>query len=389
MRAGRLFTGGLCLAVLSIAAGNADEAAPSAALVEVRHLVDGSEAVSRGRVLVAAADGGVLLEERDGRLTAIKGSDVQSRAPAGVEFTPCTADELSTALLAEFGAGFVVVPTRRYVIVTNAGRPFAQYCGRLFERLQTAFYAHWKRDGLDLHEPAQPLVAVIFADPAEYAAYATADAGAALAQSQGYYSVRSNRIILADLTRGPGEAGARNEGEVQRRLEGRIANLVTVVHEATHQIAFNSGLHTRYADNPMWVTEGMAMYFEAPDLKSTTGWRTAGRVHPGRLQQFQDYVRQRRPANSLATLLTTEDRFRDPATMADAYAESWALTFYLIRERRAEYVAYLQRLGGKPRLAWDGPREREQDFRAAFGDDLAALERDFLAYMSRQRPAGN
>ena len=49
---------------------------------------------------------------------------------------------------------------------------------------------------------------------------------------------------------------------------------VTVIHEATHQIAFNCGLHTRYADNPLWLTEGMALYFETPDLRSRSGWRT-------------------------------------------------------------------------------------------------------------------
>ena len=45
------------------------------------------------------------------------------------------------------------------------------------------------------------------------------------------------------------------------RPEGE-RTVATVVHEATHQMAFNCGLHTRYADIPVWVSEGIAMYFE-------------------------------------------------------------------------------------------------------------------------------
>lgn len=361
---------------------------PAAAspLVEVRYTLHGEPAVALGRILVTAVDGGVLVEERDGRLVTIPAAELLEKSEHQEPFRYFTADELEVRLREEFGPPFSVVRTRRYVMATNASREYAQWCGKLLERLQTAFYAYWRRDRLDLHEPPHPLTAIIFADPAEFAAYAARDAGPAVAATQGYYSIRTNRILLTDLTRDAGANAPRSEGEIQRRVEGRLANLITVVHEATHQIAFNSGLHTRYADNPMWVTEGMAMYFESPDLQSTSGWRTAGRLHPGRWQQFQDYVRHRRPPGSLATLLTSEDRFRDPDALADAYAESWALTYYLIQERRREYAAYLQRLARKPRLKWDSPQQREEDFRAAFGDDLAGLERDFLNYINRLRP---
>ena len=35
-------------------------------------------------------------------------------------------------------------------------------------------------------------------------------------------------------------------------------NVATIIHEATHQLAYNSGMQRRYADNPMWVSEGLA-----------------------------------------------------------------------------------------------------------------------------------
>ena len=54
-----------------------------------------------------------------------------------------------------------------------------------------------------------------------------------------------------------------------------LRTVSTIVHEATHQIAFNCGLHTRLSDCPRWFSEGIAMYFETPDLRSAKGWNRA------------------------------------------------------------------------------------------------------------------
>ena len=37
----------------------------------------------------------------------------------------------------------------------------------------------------------------------------------------------------------------------------------TIIHEATHQTAYNVGVHARFADQPRWLVEGLAMMFEA------------------------------------------------------------------------------------------------------------------------------
>jgi hypothetical protein len=366
--------------LLSIAAC-AEDASP---LVNVCLRMDAGVQTIQGRVLVEAVDGGLLVETRDGVLVTIKPGDLIERSDAGEPFTDFTSEELGRALLNDLGDGFEIVRTRRYVIATNAGRPYAEWCGRLFERLHTAFLLHWKRAGLELQEPAAPLPAIVFATPEQFAAYATGDAGPQVAQVKGYYSVRTNRIILADLTRSAGQADARTDAEIERRLATSLLNVATVVHEATHQIAFNCGLQTRYADNPMWVSEGLAMFFEAPDLGSTTGWRTIGKVHPQRLARFQQFARGERPAASLPSLLVNEDRFRDPATSSDAYSESWALTYFLVRNRKEAFVGYLRKLSAKPRLVWNDADTRLKDFEAAFGP-VADLEEEFLKYTARLR----
>jgi hypothetical protein len=130
----------------------------------------------------------------------------------------------------------------------------------------------------------------------------------------------------------------------------------------------------------LWVSEGIAVYFEAPDLSSSRGWRNIGGVNHTRLQRFREYV-ARRPADSLRTLIVDDARFRDGRQALDAYAEAWALHYFLIHQRSKEYHDYMQTLAQKKPFLWDKPEERLEEFRRAFGDDIAALDAEFLRYL--------
>jgi hypothetical protein len=262
----------------------------------------------------------------------------------------------------------------------------------LYERLYRGFYNYWSRQGFELRDPEFPLVALVFDSKRSYAQYAERDLGpaAASAISFGYYSLLTNRMTTYDLTglESLGGHGGRigTTALVNRILArpGGERNVATIVHEATHQLAFNSGLHARFADIPLWVSEGVAIFFETPDLRSSRGWRTIGAVNQVRLQQFRRYLSSR-PENSLYTLLADHARFRNTATAADAYAEAWALTYYLLRTRTEDYVRYLQLLAKKQPLAEDRPAERIAQFEAAFGQDWRQVDGQFIRYMLNLR----
>lgn len=338
-----------------------------------------------GAVLLEAADGGVALLGRNGRVWLIPADRFAEREDTAQAFTPMNAEELSLQLTAEFGEEFEIVTTRHYVICCQAGRKYAQWCGALFERLMNGFMTHWRSRELTLHEPETPLVAIVFANRQAFAEFATRDVGPTAVDSKGYYSVRSNRMILYDLTAEIDGRPARSAADVTRKANAVPFNVATVVHEATHQIAFNCGLHTRYADNPVWLTEGMAMYFETPDLRSRNGWRTIGQINPRRLARFKETLADRPSPDSLKSLIANDERFRDPEQAGEAYAEAWALTYFLIKTRRDEYLEYLKRIAAKPRLVWDKPEQRLEEFQAAFGEDLETLDRAFVRYMLRRR----
>ncbi len=339
------------------------------------------EKTLEGRIRVQAQDGGLLLEDRQGVLWPITASQTPVTESLEAPFTTMTADELTTSLQAEFGEGFEVVRTPHYLICTNAGIGYGEWCGQLFERLHTGFQKFWKDRLPGLEAPDRPLVAIAFATQKEYQAFQITDAGGVVGAAQGYYSARTNRMVLFDPS--PSGTGQnRTAAEIQKEALRNPGNIATVIHEAVHQLSFNIGLQTRYADNPVWFSEGLAMYFETPDLEARSGWRTIGQINPVRLDRYRVLARQRSP--EIRSLLSTDDRFRDPQLAVDAYAEAWALHFFLIRTQKEKYNNYLGQLTAKPPMKWDTPAQRIADFESAFGP-LADVEKEHAKFMARQR----
>jgi Protein of unknown function (DUF1570) len=349
---------------------------------------DGESIHVDGRIVVEAADGGLLVQDTGGVLWAMTPDEIVNRDSDAVPFAPVDHDVMGERLLKEFPDGFRIHKTAHYVVCYNTSQSYAQWCGALYERLFRAFNTYWKNRGFELHEPEFPLVALVFNDRRSYTAYAAPELGGAVSKIIGYYSLRSNRVVMYDLTGSESGGGGRSAtmAHINRLLmrPGAERTVATVIHEATHQIAFNCGLQTRYADIPLWVSEGVAIYFETPDLRSKKGWRNIGGVNRVRLQEFRRYLRNR-PADSLQTLLSTDDRFRDPRLAGDAYAESWALNYFLIRKHPKEYLPYMTGLSTKRPLRYDDAKDRLVQFKEAFGNDLDKLNTEFLRYMRSVR----
>lgn len=366
----------------------APQAAPSPApLDRITYQLAGNQHSLTGRVLITAADGGMLLQTDDGTLHTIQGRDVLNRETTDEAFVPVTHKELGERLIADMPPGFRVHNTPHYVVCYNTSREFAQWTSSLLERLYKAFTSYWQRQGFELTDPEFPLVVLVFADRQMYDAASRDDLPGGTGGIIGFYSLRSNRVNMFDLTgsealRGPGSRrGSTREINQMLSQPAAVPLVSTIVHEATHQIAFNCGLQTRFADIPLWLCEGMAVYFEAPDLASTRGWRGIGRVNYPRLKTFRHNLKNWQTGH-LAGMLASDDRFRDPRRAVASYADAWALNYYLIKYRPEEYTAYLKMLADKPPLVDGGPQQRLDEFREHFGD-LASFQRDFLKAMSR------
>lgn len=345
---------------------------------------EGKELKLEGRIEVEAEDGGILLLTRDGILWPIPAEELVKTEKDDKEFKLHTKEELARSLTKTFAPGFRIHHTKHYVFCYNTSSAYAQWVGSLYERLYSGFFNYWQRRGIELHEPDAPLVAVIFDSQQTYAAYSQADLGNSAQNIIGYYSLLTNRVNMYDLTGTDAMEGgnAKNSAAKINAILSRPEaerTVATIVHEATHQLAFNSGLHVRLADIPFWVSEGLAIYFETPDLQSAKGWRSIGGVNRVNLLNFRQYM-QTRTKDGFKSLIGDDTRFRDSKLASQAYAEAWTLSYYLNQRKSEAYVAYLKELSQSKPLVSETPEDRMALFRKHFGEDLSALEEDFLKF---------
>lgn len=340
-----------------------------------------------GQILAEDSAGNILLQTDDGALWPILSDEIIERRSDSAEFKPINAKELVKRLEAEL-PDFKFHTTPHYVVAYDTSRPYAIWASSLLERLHQAFTNYWSRQGCDIIEPEFPLVVVIHASVQDYQAASSGDLGSSSATVIGYYNQLTNRVRMYDLTgseqlRGSDRRGSRKEINQMLSQPAAVPLVSTIVHEATHQIAFNCGLQQRLSDLPLWLCEGMAVYFEAPDLTSTRGWQGIGRVNYPRLEVFHQNLRRWRKGD-LAKLVADDSLLRNPRTAGASYSDAWALNYYLLRFHPEEYTDYVKQLAEKEPTIDTKPKHRLEEFRQHFGD-VDELETDFLQRMSRLR----
>ncbi len=177
----------------------------------------------------------------------------------------------------------------------------------------------------------------------------------------GYYSTTSNRIITYDQTNG------------RSNNQNWFFNADTVIHEATHQTAYNTGIHSRFTPVPRWVSEGLAMLFEAPGVNNSMYFtRQSDRINRDRLIGLKHFYEQGKIKGKMSELILNDELFRSDAQLA--YALAWGMTFYLSEKKPNGYRDFLRLDGQRADFSNYSPNQRAQAFAAAFGNDITGLE---------------
>ncbi|MEW4562656.1 DUF1570 domain-containing protein [Bremerella sp. JC770] len=349
---------------------------------------DGKRVDLTGEV-IATHEAGIILHTPDGKMWPIQNAEIVQRAKTTAPFTLQTKQQLIETVLSEMPPGSQVIETSHYVVAYNTSRAYAQWVAGMLERLHRGFTSYWTQRGFKLEEPQQPLVALVFDNQDSFAQYGQAELGAAAKSVIGFYSMHTNYVVMFDLTGGAGDSSRRtiSTREIQRLMSRPDFqwSLATIVHEATHQLAFNAGLQKRYADVPLWFSEGLAIYFETPDVSSSRGWRGIGQVSAPRLKQFQQAARTSSQP-FLPDMLINDDSLRKAATAMDRYSQAWAVTYYLQKRKPDEYDAYLEELSEIQPLHDPSQSERVRLFQKHFGADLTELENEVRQMMLGLRP---
>lgn len=344
-----------------------------------------------GEILVEAQDGGVLFLRNDGQLLIVQPGEIAGKVKEA-DTPPISHKEISKQLLEELPEGFKIHTTKHYVVAYQTERAYAKWIGNLYEgKLKKTFKRFWKnrKFRITAQEPEFPLVAIVFSNKASFTAWGRRELGKPPGDTLAYYNLMTNRVTMYDLT-----AGRRNGPNQNRDFESilrdprSIPMVTTIIHEGTHQLMFNTGLQTRLADTPYWLNEGIAMFFETPDLKKKQGWYGPGKVNYDRLGGILRYARSR-PENSLETLIATDKRLQTGGLeSANAYAESWAMIHFLINRKPEKFTEYLKHLSEKkrdvivdPNIEINRAQIRIDDFKKFFGEDLSKLDAEFLVYV--------
>ena len=350
--------------------------------------VSGKQVELDGEILIEAQDKSLYFRQNTGKIWFVKPDQIVAKVDDDIATAPISKDELGKQLLTELPEGFRIYQTEHYVIAYQNEVDFARWIGGLYEsRLYHAFEKFWeKRKKFELDEPQYPMAAIVFGSRGQYNQHVQRELGpnqSAIA----YYNIQTNRITMFDLTadqRRPNQ-GNRSDRQISEILRNPAAvrMVATIIHEATHQLIFNRGLQTRFAESPLWLNEGLAMYFEAPNLNARRGWTGPGQIFDERLIQFRNDLPHRDGAKSIRSLVSSDQRLRDQETVASAYAEAWALTHFLLNRKSDKFVEYLKVMATKKALVEDTPEKRLEDFCQFFGEDLEQIDDEFIRYIGK------
>jgi hypothetical protein len=308
----------------------------------------------------------VILLDRAGKLWEFDPKEVSKFQATTRSFESHSLSAMQSRLRAEFGNQFEVASTGHYLVVHPRGH--GAHWSRRFEELYRSFVHYFAVRGFEVDEPQFPLVAVVLSDRQEFQQYCRRQGQRAGHSLLGYYSPADNRVALYDV------GGGRDDGQ------SWAANSETIIHEATHQTAFNTGIHSRYSAPPRWVAEGLAMMFEAPGVWNSRSFtRQSDRLHGAQLAEFRRQLARRPEARF--TELVSSDRLFDRDINA-AYAESWAFSFYLMETQPRQYAKYLKATARHPDFIATNSAERLKDFTDVFGENFRLIDAQLLRFIS-------
>jgi hypothetical protein len=162
-------------------------------------------------------------------------------------------------------------------------------------------------------------------------------------------------------------------------------DIEVVTHEATHQMAGNTGLHPNNAAVPNWAAEGVATYFESP---KEAAWAGIGVVNDRRLAWYRALERDTKHSN-IDFIVSNQIFMRAGSDIAvtAAYGQAWALTHFLM-DRHFDKLMEYYKLAAKREFDESKKLDHKEyckncqsDFDTIFGEDKTELTRQWRAYM--------
>lgn len=298
-------------------------------------------------------------------------------------------------LKAELPSSYTIITTQHCIVAApdDSAILYGEELEQLFLEMHTCF----QQLGFKPESPELPLTAIVFPDSELFRHYCNRDQMKWSEDLSGYYSIKSNRIVVLNretelrnpipsertlLTSVP--ADNRNSEQSPPKDRHSTLTRTTLKHEACHQIGFNCGIHSRTAQRPQWLVEGIALYLESDAARKRGKQPIAAAecINHERLQWFNEQYLPRHQPGDIAGIIASDDHFSRQAL--DAYSLAWAFTCFLCSneqpELRQNFARYVRQTARQSAPEAGTAEQRLQLFRSIVGDpDL--LEIQLLRFM--------
>ena len=274
----------------------------------------------------------------------------------------------------------------------------------LLETVYESYFMKFALDGILLEPPSERLMVVLFRDEKDYLRYST-QLDPTLGSAAGFWSPGDNACVFYDRgtsvrgkaldnlnaelkrakTQARGTPASRDAAHLSNTMDLLIKvskeedELEVVSHEATHQLAGNTGLMPRGKIALRWAHEGLASYFET---SSDAVWNGIGAVNERRLKSYYRVSSddQRRSLELLVSDLLF-DRSNNAKDEVDAYGQAWALTHYLMETKPEKLVEYYRRMSEMDPSQQKITREEVVAIFVDVFGNIPSLENDWHHYM--------
>ncbi len=243
------------------------------------------------------------------------------------------------------------VRSPHFVVASNAGEKQARRIAKSFELFRSLLQTI-----LNLKvDPGSPLIVLASSDQAGFDALLPRD-------RLGKGEAKPSGLFLG---------GADQSFVLLRTDVPRQQAYHAIYHEYVHMVMRLNMQHM-----PIWLSEGLAELFAFAELSD--GASSIGRPSPGSLQVLNRYALI--PLSTLMTVTHDSPHYHQQDKMQIFYAQSWAITHYLML---GDKRAHAGKLGELLSLLKAGVSDNEATERA-FGD-LTVLQKNLAQYIRSQR----
>ncbi|HKQ49487.1 MAG TPA: DUF1570 domain-containing protein [Phycisphaerae bacterium] len=367
----------------------------------------------------AAQDGEPSKSRKSSKSGSSKSTKDASPGRDKVEMSDIPADTAAEKkALKELGnEAFKLKRTMHYSVVYNTSDEDVRTFGLAIEQTYRSCIKYTQKLGFDAHAPKKKLIIYYFEEHGDYNGHSKKVGVGEMPQSTpGVYVPELNISMFYNFRNQDSFKKARQDAEAKiDQLKGRLkqgnltpqerrqinqeiknarshANWSTTIggdvsesivqHEVAHQVLWNIGFHNPkvFIANPRWFAEGTAMMFEPISTGTSANF---GALNSDRLKEYQA-LEQAKGLVPVKEFISHAGWF-GPATIGQAYAQSWALVHYLNRAKRNQVKAYVEIINKRPKTYKSTPEQEIKDFETAFGKLDRKWEDAWKSWMKRVR----